>query len=148
MFSAGRDLSPVPSSSEATLSIIQRLADEVCWRMVAQGQGGDTAALTFAQLGAGARGDPGHPALLCRQSSSCWELCSCSLPSRDQQEVPRAGSSRCKAPIEAPLIFQGFSGFGLYKMRQEEERGEGDSRQKSLSPAALSSSNNSVKTER
>lgn len=59
------------------------------------------------------------------------------------------GEQRCKAPIEAPLIFQGFSGFGLYKTQQEEERGERDSRQEeTLPPAALSSSNNSVKTEK
>lgn len=49
MFSKGRDLSPVPSSSEAALSIIQQLADEVWWRLVApRERAGDTAALTFA----------------------------------------------------------------------------------------------------
>lgn len=36
----------------------------------------------------------------------------------------REVSSRWKAPIEAPLIFQEFSGFRLYKPRQEEEGGK------------------------
>lgn len=72
MFSEGRDLSPVPSSSEATLSIIQQLADEVwCWLVAPRERAGDTAALTFAaSRGSGskskacARGDQGHPTLL------------------------------------------------------------------------------------
>lgn len=49
----------------------------------------------------------------------CWQLFSCDPWWAREREV----SSRCKAPIEAPLIFQEFSGFGLYKPRQEEERG-------------------------
>lgn len=72
MFSEGRDLSLVPSSSEATLSIIQQLADEVwCWIVAPRERGGDTAALTFAASqwsGSGTeargRGDRGLPALL------------------------------------------------------------------------------------
>lgn len=55
----------MPSSSEATLSIIQQLADEVwCWLVAPRERGGDTAALTFAASEACGRGDRGHPTLL------------------------------------------------------------------------------------
>jgi len=48
----------------------------------------------------------------------------------------RGGSSGRKAPTEAPLIFQEFSGFGLYRARQEGGRGErGSSQGESLPPA-------------
>lgn len=68
MFSEDRDLSPVPSSSEATLSIIQQLADEVWCRLVAPREGWghscpDICSISAERLrerGAG-RGDRGHP---------------------------------------------------------------------------------------
>lgn len=94
------------------------------------------------------RGDPGAP-LAAGQLCTHEALSFLQVGQQGPAVGARAGSSRCKAPIEAPLIFQGFSGFGLYKTRQEEERGERDSRQEeSLCPAALCSSNNSVKTEK
>lgn len=100
MFSEGRDLSPVPSSSEATLSIIQRLADEVWWRMVAQGQGGDTAALTFAQLGAGGGGDPGHPTLLQPALQTKQQLLG-ALLLQPAQQGPAGGAQRGQQQVQS-----------------------------------------------
>lgn len=144
MFSAGRALSPTPDllhGRSLHYLAAQRPRSRLETETPAE-QDGAKPAGDICGVGTGRFTEPGlaprNPAVLApgeelrsprvpfpykRAAAAqplCWQLFSCDPWWAREREV----SSRCKAPIEAPLIFQEFSGFGLYKPRQEEERGK------------------------
>lgn len=124
VLSAGRDLSPALCIARQPLQ--QHSTPELC-----PGQGPTCGAICGVRAVHG-RAPPAVPAQgpsarlpsAYKRAAAVQPLCCQPFSCDPRWAWEREVSSRWKAPIEAPLIFQEFSGFRLYKPRQEEEGGK------------------------